>query len=100
MARWTAYSKHRDLFESIVANYLNRQVYNSCVLPDTAYGAEKWNLTKQAQNKLKAAQTKMERSMLNTTYTDRKTSIWIRERAKVIDIISNVRKLSDSREGR
>ena len=86
MARWTAYSKHRDLFESIVAICLNRQVYNSCVLPDTTYGAEKWNLTKQAQNKLTAAQTKMERSMLNTTYKDRKTNIWVRERTKVIYI--------------
>ena len=29
------------------------------------YGAETWTLTKHAQNKLAAAQTKMERSMLN-----------------------------------
>ena len=29
------------------------------------YGAETWTLTKQAQNKLAAAQAKMERSMLN-----------------------------------
>ena len=69
-------------------------------MPDTTYGAEKWNLTKQAQNKLTAAQTKIERSMLNTTYKDRNTSIWVRERTKVIGIISNVRKLSDTREGR
>ena len=100
MARWTAYAKHQDLFKSIHAIYLNRQVYNSCVLPDTTYGAAKWTLTKQAQNKLSAAQTKMERSMLNTTYMVRKTSIWVRERTKVIDIMSNVRTLSDTREGR
>ena len=36
------------------------QVYNSCVLPAMTYGAETWTLTKQAQNKLAAAQTKME----------------------------------------
>ena len=47
---------------------LKRQVYNSCVLPAMTYGAETWTLTKQAQNKLAAAQTKMERSMLNITY--------------------------------
>ena len=41
-----------------------------------------------------AAQTKMERSMLNITYKDRKTNIWVRERTKVIDKISNVRKIS------
>ena len=38
-------------------------------------------MTKQAQNKLAAAQTKMERSMLNITYKHRKTNIW--ERTKV-----------------
>ena len=54
------------------------------------YGAETW--TKQAQNKLAAAQTKMERSMLNNTCRDRRTNIWVRERKKVIYIISNMRK--------
>ena len=43
---------------------------------------------KQAQNKLAAAQTKIERSMLNITYKYRKTNIWVRERTKVIDIIN------------
>ena len=56
------------------------------------YGAETWTLTNQAQNKLSAAQIKMERSMLNITTKDRKSNIWVRERTKVIDIISNVRK--------
>ena len=40
-------------------------------------------LTKQAQNKLVASHTKLERSMLNITYKDRKTNIWVRERRKV-----------------
>ena len=44
-------------------------------------------------------QTKMERSMLNITYKDRKINIWIRERTKVIDIISNVRKMKWSWAG-
>ena len=63
------------------------------------YGTETWTLTNQAQNKLAAAQTKMERSMLNITYKDRKTNIWVREKTKVIDIISNVRKMKWSWAG-
>ena len=63
------------------------------------YEAETWTLTKQAQNKLAAAQTKMERSMLNVTYKDRKTNIWVRERTKVIDIINTVRKMKWSWAG-
>ena len=88
MAGWAAYAKHRDIFISNLAICLKRQVYNSCVLPAMTYDAETWTLTKQAQNKLAAAQTKMERSMLNTTYKDRKTNIWVRERTKVIDIMT------------
>ena len=62
--------------------------------------SETWTLTKQAQNKLAAAQTKMERSMLNITYyKDRRTNIWIRERTKVIDIINTVRKMKWSWAG-
>ena len=86
MAGWAAYAKHRDIFKSNLAICLKRQVYNSWVLPAMTYGAETWTLTKQAQNKLAAAHTKMERSMLNVTYKDRMTNIWVRERTKVIYI--------------
>ena len=43
-----------------------------------------WTLTKQAQNKLAAAQTKMERSMLNITYKDRRTNIMCQAEDKFI----------------
>ena len=93
MAGWAAYAKDRDIFKSNLAICLKRQVYNSCVLPAMTFGAETWTLTKQAQNKLAAAQTKMERSMLNITYKDRRTNIWVREMTKLIDIIYTVRKM-------
>ena len=99
MAGWAAYAKYRDIFKSNLAICLKRQVYNSCVLPAMTYDVETWPLTKQAQNKLAAAQTKMERSMLNITYKDRKTNILVRERTKVIDIINNVRKMKWSWAG-
>ena len=47
--------------------------------------------TKREQTKLAVAQTEIERSMLNITYSDRRTNIWVRERAKVTDIIQNAR---------
>ena len=92
-------AKHRDIFKSNLAICLKRPVYNSCLLPAMTYGAETWTLTKQAQNKLEATQTKMERSMLNITYKDRKTNIWVRERTKLIDIIYTVRKMKWSWAG-
>ena len=73
-----------DIFKSNLAICLKRQVYNSCVMPAMPYGAETSALTKQAQDKLAAAQTTMERSMLDITYNDRKTNILVRERTKVI----------------
>ena len=93
VAGWAAYAKHRVIFKSNLAICLKRQVYNSCVLPAMTYGAETWTLTKQAQNKLAAAQTQLERSMLNITYKDRTTNIWVRERTKVIDISNTVRQI-------
>ena len=41
------------------------------------YGAETWALITQAMNKLAAAQTPMERSILNITCRDRKKPIWV-----------------------
>ena len=99
VAGWATYAKHRDIFKSNPAICLKRQVYNFCVLPAMTYGAETQTLTKQAQNKLAAAQTKMERSMLNITYKDRRTNICVRERTKLIDIIYTVRKMKWSWEG-
>ena len=39
-----------------------------------------------------AAQTKMERSVLNITYWDRKTNMWVAEKTKVTDVIEQVRR--------
>ena len=56
------------------------------------YSTETWALTTHAKNKLATAQTKMERSMLNITYRERKTSICVREKTKVTDVIEQVRR--------
>ena len=74
MAGWAVYAKHRAIFKSNRAICLKKQVHNSCVLPAVTYGAETWTLTKQAQNKLAAAHTKMERSKLNITKIERPSS--------------------------
>ena len=94
MAGWAAYAKHRDIFKSNPDICLKMSV----VLAMT-YDAETWRLTKQAQNKLAAAQTNMERSMFNITYKDRNINICVREMTKVIDIINTVRKMKWSWAG-
>ena len=91
-ARWTAFAKHRDIFKGNIGTCLKRQIYNSCVLPAMTYGAETWALTTQAKNKLAAAQTNMERNMLNITYRDNKINTWVREKTKVTDGIEQVRR--------
>lgn len=98
-AGWAAYANHRDIFKSNLAICLKRQVFNACILPAMTYGAETWSLTAQARRKLAAAQMKMERSMLNITYRDRKTNEWVRNRTKVTDIITTVRRLKWSWAG-
>ena len=79
MARWAAYAKHRDIFRSNLA---------ICVLPAMTYGAETWTLTKQAQNKLAAARTE-----------GHEHQHLVGEMTKVINIISNVRKIKWSLAG-
>ncbi|KAK2154453.1 hypothetical protein NP493_2190g00019 [Ridgeia piscesae] len=86
---WTAFAKQHNIFKGNIGTCLKIQVYDSCVLP---YGVETWALITQAKHKLAAAQTKMERSMLNITYRDRKTNIWVREKTKVTDVIEQVRR--------
>ena len=54
--------------------------------------AETWAITSQAKNKLAAAPTKMERSMLNFIYRDKKTNLWVRETTKVRNVIEQVRR--------
>ena len=85
-------TKHCDIFKGNTGTCLKRQVYNSYVLPVMTYGAETWALTTQAKNKLAAAQTKMERCMLNIIYRDRETNIWVREKTKVTYVIEQVRR--------
>ena len=70
-----------------------------CAASYDIHSADTWILTKQAQNKIAAAQTKMERSILNIAYKDRKINVWVREKTKVIDIISNVRQMKWSWAG-
>ncbi len=91
-AGWTTFAKHRDIFKGNFGTCLKRQVYNSYVLPAMTYGAETRVLTIQAKNKLAAAQTKMERSILNIPYRERKTNIWIRQKTKVIDVTEQIRR--------
>ena len=91
-AGWTAFVKHRNIFNGNIETCLNRQVYNSYVLPAMTWVVKKWTLTNQVKNKLAAAQTKMDRSMLNFTYLDSKTNIWVREKTKVTNVIKQVRR--------
>ena len=44
-------------------------------------------------------QTKMERSILNFTYRDRKTNIWIREKIKVKDVMNMLEDRSGPGQG-
>ena len=69
-AGWTAFPSTQATLKGNIGTCLKRQAYNSCVLPAMTYGAETWTLTSQAKYELTAAQTRMERSMLNITYRD------------------------------
>ena len=52
------------------------------------------------KEQIAATQTKIERSMLNITYRDRKTITWVREKTKVTDVIEQVRRRTWTWTGR
>ena len=85
-------AKHRDIFKGSIGTDWNRQIYNSSELLAMAFGAETWTITNQAKNKLAATHTVMEKNMLNITYRDRKTIIWVLEKTKFNDAIEQVRR--------
>ena len=68
----TAFAKHRDIFKGNIGTCLKKQIYSSCLLPAMRYGVEAWVLTIRAKNKLAAVQRKMDWSILNIIYRDRK----------------------------
>ena len=86
MAGWTAFTKHSDIFKGNIGTCLNKQVYNSSVLPVITYAVFTRAITCQAKNKLPAVSTEMERSMLNITYLNRK-KVLVKENTMVTDVI-------------
>ena len=92
LTRSHLWSAQRRAQKSNLAVCLKKQVYNSCVLPAMTYGAETWPLTKKAQNKLAAAQTKMGRNITQ----DRRINIWVTNGTY---IFRNVRKIKISWAG-
>ena len=80
MAGWTAYAQHGISSKATLQSAWRDRFTTHVCCQLWHYGAETWTLTKQAQTKLAFAHTKMDRSMLNITYKDRKTNIWVRER--------------------
>ena len=57
------------------------------------YGCETWKLTKRTENLLRTAQRAMERAMLGITIRDMKSSMWIRRKTRVRDIIKYIKLL-------
>ncbi len=85
---WTALGKHGDIMNSTLPVSLKRKANNQCILPVPTHGSETRHLTKEQERKLRKAQRGMERKMLGTTWRrDRKRATWIREQAKVEDIL-------------
>ena len=70
-AGWTAFTKHRDIWNMLEETRLQLMRTSTNDIQRGNMGNQP--ITTQAKNKLAAAQTKMEKSMLNITYRERKT---------------------------
>jgi hypothetical protein len=65
---WMAYGKMRDIFKGSIALSLKRKAFDQCILPILSYGCETWSLTRKMEQKVRATQRRMERSILGITW--------------------------------
>ena len=78
---WTTFARHRDIFNSDIGTCLKSQHLQ--LMRTSSNDIRRGNMgTHHPCKKQASSRTKMERSMLNITYRERKTNIWVREMTK------------------
>ena len=90
---WAGFGKLQYVFKAHIPVCLKRKVYEQCVLPILTYGAETLTLTKKTVNKIRIAQRKMERSLLDVSLKDKIRNTVLRERTKLIDAVERMANL-------
>ncbi|PIK43526.1 endonuclease-reverse transcriptase [Apostichopus japonicus] len=78
---------------------IKRRIYNQCVIPTMAYGAETWTTTKQLEQKLLVPQRAMESRMRNITIRDKVKNSKIRKQTQVKDIILKIKEAKRRKAG-
>lgn len=91
---WRCYWRLKEIMKNKeIKMSVKSKLYNTCVLPVLTYGCQTWALTKALTKKLETCQTAMERSMLNLRKSDRVRNKTIRNRTKIQNVTTRVRKL-------
>lgn len=91
---WRCYWRLKDIMKNKeIKMSVKSKLYNTCVLPVLTYGCQTWALTKTQRKKLETCQTAMERSMLNLRKSDRIRNKVIRNRTKIQNVTTRIRKL-------
>ena len=91
-AGWQTIGRHSTNITGTVPNILKRKSLQPVHPSSNDIWSSDWDI-KKMQNKLSAAQHSMERTMLSSSYTDRKTSKWVRNQTKVMDIVEIIRNI-------
>ena len=82
-AGWTAFAKHRDIFEGNIGTCLQ-------LMRTSSNGIWRGNMdTHQPGKEQASSRAKME---TNVTHLDRKTNIWAREKTNITDVIEQVKR--------
>lgn len=88
---WKRYWSLKEVMKSTHLSIgVKRKVFNTCILPCITYGCETWSLTKHHREMLEHCQRAMERSLIGIKKQDRVRSIHIREKTKVVDVLSKI----------
>ena len=91
---WKSYWKLKPYLTSRKIEMRNRRrLFEMCILPVLTYGAQTWSTTKLQEQKLRTAQTAMERRMLGITKRDRIRNEEIRRRTGMKDAVTEAKHL-------
>ncbi|GBP76676.1 Putative uncharacterized transposon-derived protein F52C9.6 [Eumeta japonica] len=91
---WKRYWSLKEITKNeAIPMAIKNKLYNTCILSCLTYGCQTWPTTSKNNQKLIVCQRNMERRMLNIRLQDRWTTLKIRKRTKVRDVLKNIRKL-------
>ena len=88
-ATWKKFWTWKEILKGNYELRLKKVVFDTCLLPCLLYGCETWTFTNKVKQKIRCAQTAMERSMLKIRKIQKIKNEHIRQKTKITDALKH-----------